>query len=214
MTELVVDLFDRIDKLPDGADENQLAQIVSAWRGEAEGAAIRQALSEWLGTSADIELLKLMARETSTHYVWPLHLNGRGYGVVINEFKNPQDITMGYATTLHNHRYSFVSLVLSGGYRQTRSNVEFLNSHLAAQISDLSQDEVTEGGIVTVNHSEFHRLGAIGSCTLTLVAKCPAARNESLSVDTGTLRVAVHVPVERRIGQLMQVLMRADEQWR
>jgi len=211
MTQLISSLLTTIDNITDRGDENLLREMITAWRGCAEVRIIREALLHWLETSVDTDKLRAMARETSTHYVWPLHQNNKGYSVAINEFKDPRDIIAGHATTLHNHRYSFISFVLSGGYRQVRSNVELLDSNRVIRIRDLSEDTVTEGDTVTVNHDEFHRLRTITSRTVTLVVKCPAAKGESLSVDTSTLRVTKHVPVEARVGQLMAALVLVNE---
>ena len=214
MSQLVTSLFCEVDNITSSCDENVLRKKITAWRGRTEVRIIREALFQWLETSADIDKLTAMARETSTHYVWPLYMTNKGYYVAINEFKDPQDITTGYATILHNHRYSFISFVLSGGYRQVRGDVELLHPRRATQIRDLGEDVVTEGDIVKVNHDDFHRLSAISSHTVTLVVKCPAAKGESLSVDASTLRVTKHVPVEARVRQLMAALVPANEQRR
>lgn len=149
----------------------------------------------------------MRARETSTHYVWPLHTGSNGVSVAINEFKDPADMVKGYATIYHNHRYSFASLMLSGGYRETRSRINFVNPGETAQINDLRQESIAVGGIVKINHQEFHRLNAISARTVTLVVKCPIMKSASFSVDSGTLRVTRHLPVEERVPQLMAALV-------
>lgn len=212
MSHLVADLFHEIDNRRDGGDEKLLNEIISAWLDRASVEVVREALRQWLEGSADIGSLAAGARETSTHYVWPLHLNSRGYGVALNEFKDPADIMAGYATVLHNHRYSFISVILSGGYTQVRCRVELVSPTKVTQVREFGEDEVTEGDIVTINHEEFHRLASIRRGTVTLVVKCPAVKGESLSVETSTLRVTRHVPVEARVKNLMAALVQENEQ--
>lgn len=206
MIEPITSLFRRLDTVNPGSDENDLRRLIIAWRGKTEISVARESLAEWLEISADIGRLIAKARETSTHYVWPLYLTDNGYGVAINEFKDPEDIATGYATTLHNHRYSFISIVLSGGYRQVRSEVELPGPSQAVRIYDVGEDVVMEGDIVTVDHREFHRLKKISQHTVTLVVKCPAVKRASLSVDSSTLKVTEHVPVETRVRQLVAAL--------
>lgn len=207
MTLLVTNLVERIDNIARHADENLLKEMLTAWSGCGAMQVIREALRRWLDTTVDVDKLIVAARETSTHYVWPLAANSRGYGLAINEFKHPRDMISGYATTLHDHRYSFVSLLLSGGYTQVRSDIEMVEPGQANRIHELRRDILAEGDIVTVNHAEFHRLVAIRERTITLVARCPAVKEESLSIDPDTLRVTRHVPVEARVRQLMQALV-------
>ncbi|MBV9794870.1 MAG: hypothetical protein JO016_13120 [Actinobacteria bacterium] len=214
MTELIEQLFSRIDTIGDLTDETTLTKVAEAWLEHRDMQIVREGLLQWLETTVDIGQLRTAARETSTHYVWPLYLGGRGYSVTINEFKDPDEIVKGHANTLHNHRYSFVSLVLSGGYKQIRSEIDFINPTQVVQIRDLGEDIVAEGSVTTVNHTDFHRLLAIKRRTVTLIVKCPAAKKESLSVDTGTLRVVKHIPVEARVRQLLDTLAPRNDQRR
>ena len=214
MTRLIPRLLYELDAINNGGDEDVLREMVDSWRGRTGVRIIRELLLEWLQTSADIAHLRAAARESSTHYIWPIHLGNNGYSVTINEFKSPQDMVPGYATVLHNHRYSFISLILSGGYSQVRCDVQLAESCHVIQVHELGEDLVTEGDIIVVNHNEFHRLGTVNNGTVTLVVKCPAVKGESLSVDTNTLRVTKHVPVEARIRQLMTALASATEKRR
>lgn len=207
MTSLVTNLLQRINNIAPPADEDLLKEMMTTWSGHTTTRAIRESLRQWLVTTADLDRLRVTARETSTHYVWPLVANANGYSLVINEFKHPQEMMAGYAKTLHDHRYSFVSLLLSGGYTQVRSDIEMLGTGQAYRISDLSRDILTESDIVAINHAEFHRLVTISERTVTLVARCPAVKGESLSVDPGTRRVTRHVPVEARVRHLIQALV-------
>lgn len=205
------DLFDVLSGVASGGDESVLKDIMVAWRGEATAGDIRRSVHSWLESYADKQRLRMLARETSTHHVWPIYAASNGFGIAINEFKDPDDMVAGHAAIYHNHRYSFASLMLSGGYRQVRSHIELASDRQAARIQDVSDESIITGDIVRINHEEFHRLGAFEAQTVTLVVKCPAAKTESFSVDSGTLRVTWHVPVEQRVPQLMATLLPVSE---
>ena len=207
MTKILITLFDQLSELPRGTDEYSLEKLVANWFQEADVGSIREAIYQWLSESAAVDYLKASARETATHYVWPLHIAGNGYGLAINEFKDPRQMMLGYAKTIHNHRYSFVSLVLSGGYRQIRSNVKLHGTGRAAQICDIGQDDIFEGSILAINHEELHRLIDVRNRTMTLLVKCPAVKEASISVDAETLKASRHIPVEARLVQLMNALV-------
>jgi hypothetical protein len=207
VSDTINDFFAILEEHNPNFDEDRLHGMVMAFRDGVGTGGIREAMYSWLGDHAKMDSLRMRARETSTHYVWPLYLAGNGCGVAINEFKDPADMVEGYATTYHNHRYSFVSLILCGGYTQVRSDIELLNPAEVRQIRDLAVDSVTEGDVLMIRHQEFHRLHSIGRRTVTLVVKCPTAKSVSFSVDGGTLRVTRHVPVEERIPQLMAALV-------
>lgn len=211
MSALVSDLFGELNDIAPGEDENVLDGIVKAWYGRARIQDIRKAMHSWLEACADKQSLRMMARETSTHHVWPIYMLSNGIGVAINEFKDPADMIAGHAAIYHNHRYSFVSLVLSGGYKQIRSSIELRNNKEAVRIEDLGEESIVTGDIVKMNHHEFHRLTAFQTRTVTLVVKCPAAKAESFSVDNGTLRVKWHVPAEERVPELMAALLPKNE---
>lgn len=211
MNRLLVNLFDQLSGLPRGADEAKLLDLVARWRHGAEVALIRRAIHQWLSDSPGLENLRTWARETSTHYVWPLYITNSGYGIVINEFKDPRQMTPGYAITTHNHRYSFASLVLSGGYKQVRSNVEITGLGQPAHVYDIDCDDILEGRMLTISHEEFHRITDVQCGTMTLLVKCPPVKEASISVDVATRRASRHAPVEARVTQLMNALVMTEE---
>jgi len=207
VTKLLVNLFDQLSSLPRGTDEYGLEELVINWLRGADVLSIREAIHQWLSEPASMDYLKISARETSTHYVWPLYIARNGYGLAINEFKDPRHMVIGHANTIHNHRYSFVSLMLSGGYRQIRSRVDLPELGGLAQIHDIGQDDLFQGSMLAINHEEFHRLINVRRRTMTLLVKCPPAKEASVSVDAKSLRACRHVPVEARLVQLMNALV-------
>jgi hypothetical protein len=211
MNRLLLKFFDQLSGLPRGTDETELLELLARWRHGAEMAHIRRAIYQWMSDSAALDYLRTWARETSTHYVWPLYITNSGYGIVINEFKDPRQMAVGYANTTHNHRYSFASLVLSGGYRQVRSNVEISGLGQSAHVYDIDQDDILEGRMLTISHEEFHRITDVQRRTMTLLVKCPAVKEASISVDVATRRASRHVPVEARVTQLMNALVMTED---
>ncbi len=210
MTRLIARLFGEIDGLPPSADAHVINQAMGDWCASHEVWRIRQGLLEWLKETASLDQIRVSARETSTHYVWPIYTGIGGHSVVINEFKDPGQMAAGYATTLHNHRYSFGSLMLSGGYTQLRYRVEIDGLGRAMALSELGADDVAQGGIVAIADDVFHRLTNIERHTMTLVVKGPPVREQSISVDVLTLRGSRHLPVEARVMELMDALAVAE----
>jgi hypothetical protein len=210
MNHVMGELLDQLDRVPCRTNEYELMNLLEKWSSRTGLALIREAMSELLSEAAVVDRIRVTARETSTHYVWPLYLGKSGCGLVINEFKDPPHMATGYAKTLHNHRYSFASLVLSGGYKQVRSRVDLAESGQSVRVRTIGQDDIIRGSIVAVNHQDFHQLTHISDHTMTLLAKCPAVKESSISVDIDTLRVSRHVPVEARLVQLRTALIATD----
>lgn len=211
MNVLVRDLFSELNEIDPDDDENVLEGMIGVWCGRVGVREIRKSIHDWLERYADRQSLRMMARETSTHYVWPIYAASNGFSMVINEFKNPSDMIAGHAAIYHNHRYSFASLVLSGGYRQVRSTIELRSPREVVRINDLSEESIVTGDIVRVNHREFHRLSGFQADTVTLVVRCPAAKAESFSVNSGTLNVTWHMPIEERVPRLIAALLPMNE---
>lgn len=157
-----------------------------------------------------VETLINDGRETSTHFVWPIEPadparpDGR-CGLYLHEFKDAADMSAGYANTLHNHRYDFVTLTLTGGYEEQR-----LSTHARDFRPMLSRLDATgwtrsqAGSTIMVNASDFHRLRSIDDGTLTLVLKSPPRRKSSTSVDLVTGASREHTPVEISAHDLAQ----------
>jgi hypothetical protein len=211
MTQLITNLFKQIEDLPRTAEIRNLSEIVRDWNACTEVWIIRQTLVQWLKESASLDQLGASARETSTHYVWPVYTTASGYRIVINEFKNPGKMTAGYATTVHNHRYSFASLMLSGRYRQVSYDVEMNGYGQATGLCEIGSDSLAPGSIVTVTDDLFHRITDIENRTMTLIIRCPAVKDASISVDIRTLMTSRHLPVEARVAQLMDTLAAVEQ---
>jgi hypothetical protein len=206
MNGLMTRLFGKVDELPWSAGAQIINEVVGDWCASTEVWQIRQGVLEWLKEAAGLDQLRTAARETSTHYVWPLYTSVSGHSVVINEFKDPGQMSGGYATTLHNHRYPFGSLMLCGGYTQLRYSVEINGLGRVRALCEVGVDNVAQGNVTAVADDVFHLLMNIERHTMTLLVKGPAVKEDSISVDVRTLIVSRHLPVEARIMELMDSL--------
>jgi hypothetical protein len=183
-----------------------MANLLARLRADSDGASLRRDLAAWLQGAVNLDKMRVMARETPTHYVWPLYQAKAGFALVINEFKDAGSIGEGYSRTLHNHRYSFASLILAGGYTEQRSAVTFSETGSLATCVNGAVVELNESNVTTIEHFAFHRLIYINDRTVTLLLKAPAEKSESVSVDLWTQRVTTHIPVESRVAQLVDAL--------
>jgi hypothetical protein len=65
--------------------------------------------------------------------------------------------------------------------------------------------------MLTIGHEEFHRIIDVQDRTMTLLVKCPAVKEASISVDVATRMASRHVPVEARVTQLMNALVMIED---
>ncbi|SHN44427.1 hypothetical protein [Cryptosporangium aurantiacum] len=153
------------------------------------------------------DAIRAAARETPTHYVWPLlGAHREDFGVYLHEYKQ-EPRSASYATTIHNHRYDFVSGILRGGYTQDTFSVTLNDSEaIATDINCISSEEFRRGTVNSVNRHSWHRLRRVSSGTLTLVIKGPAIAPYSISAEEGHNRVTYHTPVERRLPMVIHSL--------
>lgn len=145
------------------------------------------------------------ARETTTHYVWPVQSNWTAdVGVYVHEYKDPSDMRSGYADSVHDHRYSFASLILAGGYTETRYSLDFHGDR--ARITATEDYLRQEGDVVAVESDVFHRVHTVLPQTLTLVLKARPTKRSSTSVDLATGGTRTHTPTENRLSTMLELL--------
>jgi hypothetical protein len=114
------------------------------------------------------------SHETSTHYKWWLVGNESTQEVLwLHVYKRPSSMVRGYAESAHDHRYSFTSLILRGGY--TNSSHQFSNGHL----SKISDELLLQGSILHMHPAAIHSLSGIQAGTITLVFQQRPARTSS-----------------------------------
>jgi hypothetical protein len=144
------------------------------------------------------------SRETTTHFAWCL-LNEPGdpFSFWLHEYKPQQDWRIGYADSVHNHRYHFCTTILRGSYVHERFAADLDNSGLRITAATLLRSGLCESGESgTLLSDEFHRIPKAADGTITFLVKSRPVRAWSLSFDPVTQTSRRHVPVEERLGHL------------
>jgi hypothetical protein len=148
------------------------------------------------------------SRETTTHFAWCLRdLAAEPFSFWLHEYKPQRDWRAGYADSVHNHRYHFCTVILSGGYRHER-----FRTTLDARTGLISGAELTSGGDCGPGESgvltaeQFHRIPSARDSTLTFLVKSRPVRPWSLSYDPATGVGHRHTPVESRLAELTSLL--------
>lgn len=144
------------------------------------------------------------SRETTTHFAWRLaHDDALPFSFWLHEYKPQRDWWLGYANSVHNHRYHFSTTVLAGGFQHEWYDVQLDPTAELVRGLACSDTEVWRPGPTRMVAAErFHRVARAIDGTLTFVVKSSPVRGWSLSVDPATWVSRRHVPVEGRIGGL------------
>src|SRR5439155_2849950 len=99
------------------------------------------ALVAWLNGLNREELALLWSRsvERSSHFKWFLGNNTDGYLIWLHEYKAAQlpDTVGSFAASVHNHRYSFVSQVLTGSLQMSDFELESAQHRSEEHTSEL-----------------------------------------------------------------------------
>lgn len=120
----------------------------------------------------------LASREVATHYKWFLGADhGGAWTVWLHQYKGGPQITPQYANIPHNHRYSFVSLILLGGYDNVLYDIRARGT--TAHMCD--QRTLRAGQTLSLDHREVHSLTKIIPGTVTLFVQGRIQKDSSLS---------------------------------
>lgn len=143
-------------------------------------------------------------RETASHFVWQLSCDSTDVMTTawVNEYKDSTTRTPGYASSIHNHRYDFVSIVLSGGYEYSWYSVD----EEGGGVFEYGGGVAGKGDVVAVRSAYFHRITAIQDNTMTFLLKFPAVRESSLSIDVASGRFSYHLADRLRVDRLLTAL--------
>ncbi|MCE7010674.1 hypothetical protein LWC34_48910 [Kibdelosporangium philippinense] len=144
------------------------------------------------------------SRETTTHFAWCL-LNQPGdkFSFWLHEYKPQRDWRIGYADSVHNHRYHFCTTLLRGCYVHERFDADLDPNGLVVKSATMVHSGVCEAGESgTMLSDQFHRIPKAADGTMTFLVKSRPVRGWSLSFDPATSVSRRHVPVEERLGNL------------
>ena len=162
-----------------------------------------------LGLSADrCAALVGRSRETTTHFAWCLRDRGaEPFSFWLHEYKPQHDWRAGYADSVHNHRYHFCTVILSGGYLHERFRAtvdERTGLITGAELTGSADCGPGESGVLTAE--QFHRIPSARDATVTFLVKSRPVRPWSLSYDPATGIGHRHTPVESRLADLTSLL--------
>jgi hypothetical protein len=144
------------------------------------------------------------SRETTTHFAWCLMNEPTDpFSFWLHEYKPQQDWRIGYADSVHNHRYHFCTTILRGWYVHERFNAELDPTETTIKSTTLLHSGLCEAGEWgTMLSEEFHRIPRAENRTMTFLVKSRPVRAWSLSFDPLTNISRRHVPVEEQLDQL------------
>jgi hypothetical protein len=142
---------------------------------------LRPTLESWLlGLPEDQAACAGMeSRTTGTHEKWFLGGGefagnaGRSYIVWLHDYFSPEkfDAANNFAASTHNHRYGFVSKVISGGM----NIIEFQHSHAdPSALFTKRRFSISPEETMSVSPDDIHRIVSVESRTRTLLIQGPA----------------------------------------
>lgn len=176
----------------------------------AERPGLREELRDHVRTlPADVATAVIdRSRETTTHFAWCLLDRPTDpFSFWLHEYKPQRDWRLGYADSVHNHRYHFCTTILRGGYLHERySAVLSPQSMLIASAELLTSTPCPAGAAESLLASDFHRIPRAVDGTMTFLVKSREVTPWSLSYDPLTHESQRHVPVESRLSQLVKRL--------
>jgi len=148
------------------------------------------------------------SRETTTHFAWCLFDEPEDpFSFWLHEYKPQRDWRPGYADSVHNHRYHFCTTVLGGAYEHERYDVAVdRKTGLITSATLRTSVRCPAGTAGYLLADDFHRIPRASDDTLTFLIKSRPVNDWSLSYDPPTGTSHRHVPVERRMGALLDRL--------
>jgi hypothetical protein len=154
----------------------------------------------------DVQRVARRSRETTTHYKWLLAWDRpQGMKIWLHEFKPASERRPGYAATVHNHRYPFTAIALSGGYTNVQYDIVFDAESLRVDRCDVvgSQD-LTSGQTYSMEPDGYHYVDEIEDGTKTLIMEFPAVASASYSFDQRGDRMTEHLALDARLRNLLR----------
>jgi hypothetical protein len=191
----------------DTGDWTTVAARFTTWAGQPD---LREELRDHLrGLTGNMATaVTSRSRETTTHFAWCLlDLPDDAFSFWLHEYKPQQDWRVGYADSVHNHRYHFCTTILRGCYVHERYEAELDPTGQEIRSATLLRSGVCRAGEAGMMLSDqFHRIPKAEDGTMTFLVKSRAMRGWSLSYDPLTGISRRHVPIEQRLDQLAGLL--------
>lgn len=195
-----------IARLREAMDSLDWRERADAHAGTAEAFAAVGAeqliadLSSNLSTLVDLD----RSVEKTTHYKWFMGGPPDGsFELWLHEYK-PQSLRReGHATVAHNHRFWLTSIVLRGGFTDSRFRRDNDSRTLLEKIASrqMGTDET-----MVIDADEIHSLSGLQDGTITLVAQSAPIRSYSEVFEDG--RVSTYFDLEAKLTGLRDSLCR------
>jgi hypothetical protein len=204
--------------MTDGRDGSSVAQIretmesldwserasAHARTAETFAAMGAQRLARDLGT--DLPTMVDLGRsvEKTSHYKWFLGGPEDGsFELWLHEYK-PQSLRReGHATVAHNHRFWLTSIVLRGGFTDSRFRRD---DDSASLLGEVSSNRMSTGETMIIDADEIHSLSELQDGTITLVAQSAPVRSYSEVFESGSRKV--YFDLEAKLIDLGESLCR------
>jgi hypothetical protein len=145
-------------------------------------------------TSRDFRRLAERAITVATHRKWLVAESSEDrLRIWLHAYHTNRTRSTTYAASVHNHRYSFVSRILTGGFSEERLEIVSDNSQILDWRS-LGLVARNAGTTYACRFDEVHRLHDVLPDTRTLVVELPPRRQESDVFDLETGRIVTQRP--------------------
>ncbi|HET8566151.1 MAG TPA: hypothetical protein VFL77_06720 [Solirubrobacterales bacterium] len=125
--------------------------------------------------------------EKTTHYKWFLGEGSeRSFELWLHEYKPSNLRRTGHATVAHNHRFWLTSLILRGGFSDTRyARVEGEGD---AHIEPIRRRPMEAGNTMVIGPDEIHSLSDLRDGTISVVVQSRPLRSFSEVFENGEVR--------------------------
>jgi len=172
----------------------------------AERPGLREELRDHVRTlPADVATAVIdRSRETTTHFAWCLLDRPTDpFSFWLHEYKPQRDWRLGYADSVHNHRYHFCTTILRGSYVHERFDADLDADRTTIRSATLLRRTICTAGMAgTMLADEFHRIPRATDDAITFLVKSRPVTAWSLSYDPQTNVSRRHTPVESRLDRL------------
>ena len=143
--------------------------------------------------------------EKTTHYKWFLGGPADGsYELWLHEYKPRGMRREGHATVAHNHRFWLSSVLLRGGFTDSRFRRDDSSPSLLERISDR---RLEAGDTMVIDADEIHSLSDLEDGTITLIVQSAPIRSYSEVFEGGSRKV--YFDLEAKLTDLGESLRRA-----
>jgi hypothetical protein len=164
------------------------------------------ALVAWLEGLSQQEFAIICARsvERASHFKWFLGDSTNGYAVWLHEYKmvHLPDTAGSFAASVHNHRYSFVSQVLTGSLLVSNFSFDPIQ-----QFPVLSETRSIQARSTYYLGSEsIHRIDATAPSTCTIIVQGPPEKSYSRVFDLAKRTFSDMHDLPSRIPGLISLL--------